>query len=117
MNEQNSLFERSNNPGETYNIDEILAPVDHDEEILLNDVEELPFSIKELYKPLGDSRDNEIKKKEIEPKDKGIPLMKPTFFSKDDPQNPKYKVEAANKKECTVKKKVKSIIAQVSNRK
>ena len=44
----------------------------------------------------------------VESKDKGIPLMQPTFFKKDDPHNPKYRV-IAEKNKNGIKKLVKSI--------
>ncbi len=49
---RNSLFERSSNPGETYNINEILSPADEETEILLNDMDELTVSAKEVYAAL-----------------------------------------------------------------
>lgn len=42
----------------------------------------------------------------VESKDKGVPLMKPTFFEKNDPNNPKYEVGDTP---LTVKQMTKSI--------
>lgn len=49
-NRLHTLFDRSCNPGEPYNIDEVLAPVSDEEAALLNDVDDESVSeIKEIY--------------------------------------------------------------------
>ncbi len=52
----------------------------------------------------------------VESKDKGMPLMKPTFFEKNDPNNPKYNV-IEDKNKSDIKKMVKRIKDKISSRK
>ncbi len=50
---RHSFFDRSSNPGETYNIDEILAPISDEEAALLNDVDAGPvLDVNEFYSVL-----------------------------------------------------------------
>lgn len=49
---RNSLFEKSSNPGETYNIYEILAPSGSNDTVIDDNVDNLSESIKELYSVL-----------------------------------------------------------------
>lgn len=49
---RNSLFETSNNPGETQNLEYILTPNEIKTDITLGDMVDISMSVKELYAAL-----------------------------------------------------------------